>query len=162
MFCYITSYFSHVLYWTSLSLCKIIQNSKKERENSPCLHVEGTNLPNLKEYLNIYAEQNSFCLKDRERLNSEHSPASGASFQNGVGKEFKALIPLTPQVVALTSTQPHSCASCRKTLSCLRTLCQERVCVTLTLREPPSLLLAFPSCWEQATALTSKTLPSTF
>lgn len=159
MSCYTTSHFSYVLYWTSSSSCKIIQDS--EREKSPCLHVEGTNLPNVMKYLNIYAEQNSFCLKDRERLNSEHSPALGASFQKGAGEEFKALIPLTAQVTAphLPSRIPvhrvgRGCPTSEPSA--------RRVCVILTLREPPSLLLVLPSCWEQATALTSKTLPSTF
>lgn len=144
--------------------CVKLFKVQSQRENSSCLHVEGTNLPDLKEYLNISAEQNSFCSKDRERLNSEYSPAAGASLQKGVREEFKALVLLTAQVTAPTSTRLPSCASCKKKLSCPSTCCQERV----HLHEPDVEGAAIPApqrflaVGNKLLLFTSKTLPSPF
>lgn len=121
---------SHMSWTETDPPCLKLFKIQSQRENSSCLHVEDTNLPDQKEYLNIYAVRNSFCSKDRERLNSEHSPVAGAFFQKE--EEFKALVLLAAQTTAPTSTQSPSCAPCRKRLSCPHTQCQGRA----HLREP--------------------------
>lgn len=144
--------------------CVKLFRIQNQRENSSRLHFEGSNLPDLKEYLSIYAEQNSFCGKDRERLHSEHSPAARAYFQKGVREEFKALVFLSAQVTAPRSTHSRSCASRRKRLSYPSTWCRE----SIHLHEPdiegatttaPQHFLAVRN---KLLIFTSKTLPSLF
>lgn len=155
MFCY-TTQISHMS-------CPEPCVNQCQRESSSYLHVQGTNLPVLKEELNIYVQRNSLCSK-RQRLNSEHRPVAWASFQKWVRKEFKALVLLTAQVTGPTSIQSPSCASWRKKLSCPSTQCQERIHRHKS--DVEGATITAPQCFlavgNKLQLFTSKTLPSPF
>lgn len=61
------------------TLCKLIQYSESERKQLlPACVI----LADLKEHLDTHKEQNSFCSKTRERLNSKHSPTQLLPFSH--------------------------------------------------------------------------------